>query len=234
VKALEAEGLNIREAGTHSRPSAEVFEFKPAPTSPIYPAYTRRSLDSPLRGRTNSWRGSTHSLASVDAGTQTEEEVGKSSSGSHSHSPEKKEDSPVVKETEHVSDSDDSDTPYDEHEHAEIETAIPVVTRARVVSVQKPTPPALPPRNPSRVSILSPEKELNDGFDQVDLNGPAEHTRHDIEKTSEIHHDHLTADHSQEEGHITQDGTAQGTDDDFHSIPSTPAERREGIPGSFE
>jgi hypothetical protein len=181
-----------------------------------------------------------HSLASVDAGTQTEEEVGKSDSRSHSHShsPEKKESSPVIKETEHVNDSDDSDTPYDEHEreheHVEIETAIPVVTRARVVSVQKPTPPSLPPRNPSRVSALSPEKELNDGFDRVDLNGSAEHTRHDIEKTSEIHPDHLTADHGQEEGHVTQDGTAQGGDDDFHSIPSTPAERREGIPGSFE
>jgi hypothetical protein len=181
-----------------------------------------------------------HSLASVDAGTQTEEEVGKSGSGSHSHnhshshSPEKKEDSAMVKETEHVSDSDDSDTPYDEHEHAEIETAIPVVTRARVVSVQKPTPPSLPPRNPGRVSTLSSERELNDGFDRVDLNGSAEHTRRDIEKTSEIHRDHLTADHSQEEGYVTQDGTAQGGDDDFHSMPSTPAERREGIPGSFE
>lgn len=179
-----------------------------------------------------------HSLASVDAGTQTEEEVGKSGSGSHSHShshsPEKKEDSPMVKETENVNDSDDSDTPYDEHEHAEIETAIPVVTRARVVSLQKPTPPALPPRNPGRVSTLSPEGELKDGFDQVDLNGSAEHTRHDIEKTSEIRRDHLTADHSQEEGHVTQDGAAQGGDDDFHSMPSTPAETREGIPGSFE
>jgi hypothetical protein len=173
-----------------------------------------------------------NSLASVDVGTQTGEEVGKSDSGSHS--PEKKEDSPMVKETEHVSDSDESDTPYDEHEHAEIETAIPVVARARVVSVQKPTPPSLPPRNPGRVSMLSPEKELNDGFDQVDLNGSAEQTRHDIEKTSEIHREHLTTDHSEEEGHITQDGTAQGGDDDFHSIPSTPAEGRDGIPGSFE
>lgn len=174
-----------------------------------------------------------HSVASVDVGTQTGEEVGKSGSGSHS--PEKKEDSPVVKETEHVSDSDDSDTPYDEHEHehAEIETAIPVVARARVVSVQKPTPPSLPPRNPGRVSTLSPEKELNDGFDRVDLNGSAENTRHGIEKTSEIHREHLTTDHSQE-GHVTQDGTAQGGDDDFHSIPSTPAEGRDGIPGSFE
>jgi hypothetical protein len=177
-----------------------------------------------------------HSVASVDVGTQTGEEVGKSGSGSGSHSPEKKEDGPMVKETEHVSDSDDSDTPYDEHEHehVEIETAIPVVARARVVSVQKPTPPALPPRNPGRVSTLSPEKELNDGFDRVDLNGSAEHTRHDIEKTSEIHREHLTTDHSQEEGHVTQDGTAQGGDDDFHSIPSTPAERPDGIPGSFE
>ena len=167
-----------------------------------------------------------HSLASVDAGTQTDEEVGKSGS----HSPEKKAPSPMVKETEHVNDSDDSDTPYDEHDHdhAEIETAVPVLARARVVSVQKPTPPSLPPRNPGRVSTLSPEKELNDGFDQVDLNGSAEHASHDA------HHDGGAVDQNREEGHTSQDSTIHGADDDFHSIPATPDERQDGIPGSFE
>jgi hypothetical protein len=170
-----------------------------------------------------------HSLASVDAGTQTDEDIGKSGS----HSPEKKDAGPLVKETEHVNDSDESDSPYDEHEEAEIETAVPVVARARVVSVQKPTPPSLPPRNPSRI-YTNPETELNDGFDQVSLDGPTERTTHDAEKTSGSHPEGETAGHSREEGHISQDVTAQGADDDFHSIPSTPAERQEDIPGSFE
>jgi hypothetical protein len=162
-----------------------------------------------------------HSLASVDAGTQTDEDIGKSGS----RSPEKKVPSPMVKETEHVEESDESDTPYDDDEHAEIETAVPVVTRARVVSVQKPIPPSLPPRNPGRVSTLSPERELNDGFDQVDLNGSAEATRH---------HEDEGVNPSREEGRTSNDGTVHGADDDFHSIPATPIERRDEIPGSFE
>jgi hypothetical protein len=172
------------------------------------------------------------SLASVDAGTQTDDEI----SMSGSRSPAKKNHSPMMKETEHVNDSDDdddTDTPYDEHEHAEIETAVPVVARARVVSVQKPTPPALPPRNPNRVYSDS-EKELNDGFDRVSLNGSTEHTSHDTGKISENHHEGDPADHSREEGHHSRDATTQSTDDDFHSMPTTPAEMREDIPGSFE
>lgn len=166
-----------------------------------------------------------HSLASVDAGTQTDEEIGKSGS----HSPAKKDHSPIVKETEHVNDSDESDTPYDEHEHVEIETAVPVVARARVVSVQKPPPPSLPPRNPNRI-YSSSEKDMNDGFDHVSLNGSAEHESHGAGQVLEGD----TADHGQEGGQLSHDGTGQGADEDFHSIPTTPAERREDIPGSFE
>ena len=161
-----------------------------------------------------------HSLASVNAGTQTDEDVGKSGS----RSPEKKAPSPMIKETEHVNDSDESDTPYDDDENAEIETAVPVVTRARVVSVQKPTPPSLPPRNPGRVSTLSPDKELNDGFDSVDLNGSA---------ADASHHEGGAVDQSREESQTPLDGTSHGADDDFHSIPATPEERRDDIPGAF-
>ncbi|KKK14897.1 hypothetical protein P175DRAFT_0497897 [Aspergillus ochraceoroseus IBT 24754] len=67
VKALEAEGLFIREAGTKIRPSQEAFEFRPNPGSPVYATF-RRSLDSSPR---NSWRTSVQSYASVDRGTQT-------------------------------------------------------------------------------------------------------------------------------------------------------------------
>ncbi|KAI9374945.1 hypothetical protein BJX61DRAFT_540339 [Aspergillus egyptiacus] len=71
VKALEAEGLFIREAGSKSRPSYDVFEFKPSPASPVYSTF-RRSLESSPR---NSWRTSVQSYVSADRGTQTADEL---------------------------------------------------------------------------------------------------------------------------------------------------------------
>ncbi|CAG8899962.1 unnamed protein product [Penicillium egyptiacum] len=73
VKALEAEGLFIREAGTKVRPSYETFEFRPNLDSPVYSTFSRRSMDSSPR---NSWRASvqsSRSYASVDRGTQTDD-----------------------------------------------------------------------------------------------------------------------------------------------------------------
>ncbi|EPS34773.1 hypothetical protein PDE_09737 [Penicillium oxalicum 114-2] len=70
VKALEAEGMFIREAGSKVRPSHEVFEFRPNPSSPLYATFSRRSHDSSPR---NSWRTSMQSYVSVDRGTQTED-----------------------------------------------------------------------------------------------------------------------------------------------------------------
>ncbi|KAL2865622.1 lipid-binding SYLF domain-containing protein [Aspergillus lucknowensis] len=71
VKALEAEGLFIREAGSKSRPSQDAFEFKPSPSSPIYATF-QRSLESSPR---NSWRASVQSYTSVTRATQTDEEL---------------------------------------------------------------------------------------------------------------------------------------------------------------
>ncbi|KAJ6007684.1 hypothetical protein N7540_011660 [Penicillium herquei] len=70
VKALEAEGMFIREAGTKVRPSPEVFEFRPNPGSPIYSTFPRRSFESSPR---NSWRASVQSYTSVNRGTQTDD-----------------------------------------------------------------------------------------------------------------------------------------------------------------
>ncbi|KAJ5317854.1 hypothetical protein PENANT_c004G02080 [Penicillium antarcticum] len=75
VKALEAEGLFIREAGTKVRPTHDTFEFRPNPGSPIFATFSRRSMDSSPR---NSWRASmqshksNRSYVSVDRGTQTD------------------------------------------------------------------------------------------------------------------------------------------------------------------
>lgn len=68
VKALEAEGLFIREASTKVRASPETFQFKPSAGSPVYATF-RRSLDSSR----NSWRASVQSYTSVTRGTQTDE-----------------------------------------------------------------------------------------------------------------------------------------------------------------
>lgn len=83
VRALEEIGLEIREAGTHSRVPSSQFNFNPSPTSPIYGKFHRRdrgSIDT-----TSSWNGresymshrtraSTVSFdrtTQTDAGTQT-------------------------------------------------------------------------------------------------------------------------------------------------------------------
>lgn len=227
VKALEAEGLAIREAGTHQRPSAEAFQFNPAPTSPIYATF-RNSVDSPLRdkARTDSWRGSTASLASVTRGTQTDDDDGKGSN----HSPLGTH-SPARKETEHVDDQDGdhdelSDGDDDHDEQAEIVTATPMVARARVVAVPKRVPPSLPPRNPDRMS--TPVRDVGDGFDQVSLNDTP--TKHDengrpADEPSGDIYDHSKA---------PEQETKHGEDDDFHSMPATPAEEEhKGIPATF-
>jgi len=85
VLALQEAGLEIREAGTNSRPTSEQFEFKPSPTSPIYNTFRnstfRRSTDrSSFAGsRRSSWRTSTISsmleprTPTVDMSTQTDD-----------------------------------------------------------------------------------------------------------------------------------------------------------------
>ena len=174
------------------------------------------------KARTNSWRGSTSSLVSVTRGTQTEDDDGKVSN----HSPLGAH-SPARKETEHVDDNDhhddlSDDDDDDDDEHAEIATATPVVTKARVVAVPKRAPPSLPPRNPDRMSTPI------DGFDQVSLNDTQskrdENGKPAVEPTGDIY------DHSKAPEHETK----HADDDDFHSMPVTPAEEElKGVPATF-
>ncbi|RGP81057.1 hypothetical protein FLONG3_846 [Fusarium longipes] len=73
VHALEKEGLEIRDAATHSRPSSQVFEYSPSPTSPAYNRFYRRSMETGIKSNRNSY-GSTPSrtYATSEASTQTE------------------------------------------------------------------------------------------------------------------------------------------------------------------
>ncbi|KAI9825091.1 MAG: hypothetical protein M1832_001411 [Thelocarpon impressellum] len=83
VRALEKQGLAIREAGSGSRPPSEQFEYRPSPTSPIFGAFNRgsvlggrRSIDT-FSGRsidTVSGRSrESYQRKSVDRGVQTED-----------------------------------------------------------------------------------------------------------------------------------------------------------------
>lgn len=218
VRALEKEGLEIREAGTRTRPSMEAFEFKPSPTSPIYNNFTRRSLDSPQKSK---WRASSNSVSSMDRATQTvTREI---DSRSPSHSPVKKghmDSSPAEKTTEHVNESDDQEdgadktTPGDSsppelHEAAHLGRATPMT--ARVVSIPKRVPPALPPRNPERVA--SPTK---DGFDDVSLNA-SEHSNYEHEAIAD-----QDADAAKDAWKAPESEGKTPNADEFHSVPNSP------------
>ena len=69
VLALEKAGLEIREAGTKTRPSRESFIFNPSPTSPVYDAFNRNSSDVRSISQRSSWR--TSALSSISTGTRT-------------------------------------------------------------------------------------------------------------------------------------------------------------------
>ncbi|KAF4454237.1 hypothetical protein F53441_3237 [Fusarium austroafricanum] len=72
VIALEKEGLEIRDAATHSRPSSQVFEYNPSPNSPTYKLY-RRSLETGPRSNRDSYASTpSRTYTTSEAGTQTE------------------------------------------------------------------------------------------------------------------------------------------------------------------
>lgn len=196
-----------------------------------------------VRDRANSWRGSMNSIASVDKATQTDRDGSRRAS----HSPVKRNSqpsSPIRKETEHVHESsDDSDevieveSPLQESSH--LETAVPVVVRARMVSVPKRLPPSLPPRNPNRASFSTNGERDADGFDTVLLSGSElssvapDKTKASAEMESSTDKVPLTrTDGNHQSGVNGAPGV--GPEDEFHSVPPSPAkDKSRGIPGAF-
>ncbi|KAF1809615.1 DUF500-domain-containing protein, partial [Eremomyces bilateralis CBS 781.70] len=57
VLALQSQGLDIREAGSRQRPSLDHFSFRPSPSSPVFEAFNRQSMDT-SGSRRSSWRTS--------------------------------------------------------------------------------------------------------------------------------------------------------------------------------
>ena len=161
VKALEEEGLQIKEAGTKRRPSMEVFEYKPSPTSPIYGTFRRHSMDS---GRRNSKRSSIRSVASIDRGTQTNDlEL----SPTHDKHVDSRNTSPTVYTPEDIKEDIDGEKDQqvpqgDLADAVSAQVAAPVITKARLVTIPKRTPPTLPPRNPYRNSPVTANAEASE------------------------------------------------------------------------
>ncbi|KAL9610831.1 MAG: hypothetical protein Q9167_004471 [Letrouitia subvulpina] len=150
VRALEAEGMEIKEAGSGARPSLEVFEFKPSPSSPLFSNFRRHSTDSVSKGHVK--RDSIRSVSSMDRGTQTETNtpnLSDSPKPTWSHSPLEKTTESPAEETE-THGLGISTTPHPELQELEKTAPQPVITRARLVTIPKRIPPALPPRSPYR------------------------------------------------------------------------------------
>ncbi|GAD91922.1 DUF500 domain protein [Paecilomyces variotii No. 5] len=274
VKALEAEGLFIREAGTKTRPSHDAFEFRPAPSSPIYNTFPRYSMSS---SRRTSWRGSLHSYTSVDRGTQTDDRpttattttsrMSSPRSIKESISPPQEDVLEEREEHEEPEYTNGDHEPNSEPEVHEVATTTvakhesvvsipptvddqtistepkrlsPTFTRARLVTIPKRIPPALPPRNPERkhdslsttASLPSPTASLRR---EIGMS-------HEFSNGETVDHDHHpeNADASSEElppevearidalvagftngQHEENIGTAVTEKDEFHSIASS-------------
>lgn len=162
VHALEKIGLQIREAGSNSRPSVEAFEYKPSPSSPIYSSFKRHSAENIYRR--SSKRSSLQSVASVDRGTQTEPfgpNTGEDPTGDSKIVQVPTGESKIIKVPTGSIAAEGTDGNLKEGEinsstprasAAEVGEGptIPVISRARLVNIPKRIPPALPPRNPDR------------------------------------------------------------------------------------
>ncbi|KAL8700805.1 MAG: hypothetical protein Q9201_005239 [Fulgogasparrea decipioides] len=182
VRALEAEGMEIREAGSGSRPSLDVFQYKPAPSSPIYNTFRRHSADN--SSRRHSKRDSVRSVASTDRGTQTDNiTTSPKAESPTNHSPLEKT---IEDQAEEEANSDGlgiSNLPP----APLIEQAAPqpVISRARLVTIPKRVPPALPPRSPYRQSprvvnaesspppVPSPPSEIQQADKATDAASPS-------------------------------------------------------------
>ncbi len=114
VLALEKEGLEIREAGSKSRPPSTQFEYNPSPTSPIYSKFHRRSMDTiGTRSNRESYMSNLSSRArtstdratqTTEMGTQTDDRFTPGTSPSHSD-----ENKRIVEEDEPVREPEEID-----------------------------------------------------------------------------------------------------------------------------
>ena len=208
VHALEMSGLEIREAGSKSRPTSEQFEYRPSPTSPVYQTFHHRRSLSSLSARAR--ERESYARRSVDRCTQTvnmstqtpdelmhdlaevvederiveeeEEEVNQLSrkhEGSnylHDYPPDRARDvDQDLNAAEAVSDHDTAPhLEQDIDQDAEVveavvqiqaQAATQVLSRARLVTIGKRSPPALPTRSPARPKVVTVGPETSSNID---------------------------------------------------------------------
>ena len=150
VKALEEQGMEIKEitdTGAVHRPSDDAFEYRPSPSSPIFANFNNnRRLSKRDSGRLSI----TNSIASTDRGTQTADF---DSPGLSDSPKEERNHSPIKKTTENLADEvDDDESGHDHNISVETMQEKPVISTAKLITIPKRIPPALPPRNPYRAS----------------------------------------------------------------------------------
>lgn len=174
VLALEQEGMEIREAGTHSRPGGDAFEYKPSPHSPIFSNFKRQSSTSRKDPRRDSGR---LSIASVDRATQTADLTDSPrffDSATDTRNPR------ATQAAENLAEEVDGETVKGQGSHEEL----PVISKAKIVNIPKRIPPALPPRSPYRnstpkpASFESPQSPLSQEYQEpglgINLTSPPE------------------------------------------------------------
>ena len=178
VQALETAGLEIREAGTRSKPSRESFEYRPSPTSPVFAAFHRRSISGASFHQRNK--------SSTDRGVQTDD-LPDSPRKAMSHNGDGfGRHSSISEEPSHpfangfaenrnlavpvglgINNEAEDDHEHD-HSHAEAQVqtvsygAVHSPTRAtgvKMVTIPKRIPPKLPPRNPARKQSMDNDDE---------------------------------------------------------------------------
>lgn len=194
VHALEEQGMEIKEiteTGTKNRPSSDAFEYKPSPHSPIFNNFNRQNSIAKRDPKRDSGR---LSIASTDRGTQTAESL---QIPNFTDSPKESEShSPATKTSQSPADDiDDREPANDLGGHEEEAHEMPIIQKAKVVTIPKRIPPALPPRNPYRnpgskgASLDLPTSPLAQGHEEsglgINLTGPPEEH---INGESEISH----------------------------------------------
>ncbi|EDN06261.1 conserved hypothetical protein [Histoplasma mississippiense (nom. inval.)] len=176
VMALEKEGVLIREAGTKRIASADMFEFRPSPSSPLHNRFSRSSIESSPRA---SWRSSVQSTASADRGTQTDDFVYQQPPNTPPTTPPGTRrpfsdsfkrvpsvnhhisyvgNSSRVESMPPTSNRGGSVVIQDQSLPGVLSPAHPTspsFARARLITIPKRTPPPLPPRNALRISSIS-------------------------------------------------------------------------------
>ena len=156
VKALEEQGMEIKEitdTGAVHRPSDDAFEYRPSPSSPIFANFTNNRLSKRNSGRLSI----ANSIASTDRGTQTADF---DSPGLSDSPKEERNHSPIKKTSENLADElDDGSSGHEQNSPVETTEEKPVISKAKLVTIPKRIPPALPPRNPYRASGARPHVE---------------------------------------------------------------------------